>query len=168
MLGAFILVCKSLAKRMPTCPFLSLKLHLWAPQSLGICELICFELLSSWTGSFREVTVSYSQVRQGGFGHVGDSRVRTGGRKLDPPLGVPLWHSGLKIQRCHCNSLGCHCDASPSSSPGTCTCHRLGQKPKPKLNPLRIKRKGKGPAGGVPEDVALGLSEDDSARAGRG
>ena len=40
--------------------------------------------------------------------------------------GVPLRHSGLRIQCCHCSSLGCCCHTGSISGLGTSTCHRCG------------------------------------------
>ena len=43
-------------------------------------------------------------------------------------VGVLLWCSGLRIQHCHCSSWGCCCGTGSVSGPGTCMCHRHGQK----------------------------------------
>ena len=43
-------------------------------------------------------------------------------------IGFLLWRSGLRIQHCHCNSLGCCCGTCSIASLGTSTCHGCHQK----------------------------------------
>ena len=43
-------------------------------------------------------------------------------------LGIPWWLSGLRSRHCHCNSSCDCCDMGLIPGPGTCTCHRNGQK----------------------------------------
>lgn len=43
-------------------------------------------------------------------------------------LGVPLWHSRLRIWHSHCRGSGHHCGAGSIPGPGTSTCHEHGQK----------------------------------------
>ena len=45
---------------------------------------------------------------------------------------LTLWHSGLRIQHCHCNSLGCCCGMGSVPGLGTSACLRHGQKKKGK------------------------------------
>ena len=47
-------------------------------------------------------------------------------------VGVPLWHRGLKLQCCHCSSLGCCCGVGLIPGPGTSICGGCGQKKKKK------------------------------------
>ena len=46
--------------------------------------------------------------------------------------GIPLWHSRLKIQHCHCSSSDHCCGVRLISGLGTFACHRGGQKKKKK------------------------------------
>ena len=46
--------------------------------------------------------------------------------------GIPWWHSGLRIQPCHCCSSYHCCGTGLIPSLGTSTCHRCSQKKKKK------------------------------------
>ena len=48
--------------------------------------------------------------------------------------GIPWWHSGLRIQPCHCCSSYHCCGTGLIPSLGTSTCHRCSQKKKKKMN----------------------------------
>ena len=41
-----------------------------------------------------------------------------------------MWHRGLKLQCCHCSSLGCCCGVGLIPGPGTSICGGCGQKKK--------------------------------------
>ena len=53
-------------------------------------------------------------------------------KKNIPWSGVLLWLSRLRIQHCHCSSLGHHYDSGLIPGLGTSTCHGCGQKRKKK------------------------------------
>ena len=51
----------------------------------------------------------------------------------DTGLGVPLWHSGLRIQHFHCRDLNCCCHAGSAPGLGTSMCCKCSQKKKKKI-----------------------------------
>ena len=59
-------------------------------------------------------------------------RVREGmaKRELKSNIDVSLWHSGFRIQYCHCNGLSCSWGVGLIPSPGTCMCYRRSPKNK--------------------------------------
>ena len=56
-------------------------------------------------------------------------------------LGVLLWHSGLRIQHCHCSSLGRCCGMSLVPGPSTSSCLTHSQKIKIKKKIKKRKKK---------------------------